>query len=413
VRHDAIVIGAGPAGATAALMLARAGWSVALVEKTEFPRRKVCGEFISATSMPVLRELGVLDAFLQRAGPEVRRVGLFAGDVVLDAPMPQPSNSVSEWGRALGREHLDLLLVEAATRAGAKLWQPWKATGLRRDNGGHVCTITAPGGSEELCAPVVIAAHGSWDSGTLPTQTAGPHAPSDLLAFKAHFKDCELAADLMPLLAFPGGYGGMVHSDGGRASLSCCIRRDQLQRNREQEPMQRAGEVVLHHIERHCAGVQHALRHASLDRSWLSAGSIRPGIRPRYADGMFRVGNCAGEAHPIVAEGISMAMQSSALLCRRMIAGHDDVVAGRGLAEMGDGYAAEWRRSFAARIHAASLFARIAMSPTATSLGLPVAQLFPKILSVGAYLSGKADQVVAESMSRDFAPERASMADRR
>ncbi|HTJ02570.1 MAG TPA: FAD-dependent oxidoreductase, partial [Methylovirgula sp.] len=48
--YDAIVIGAGPAGATSALALARRGWSVALIEKTLFPRRKVCGEFISASN---------------------------------------------------------------------------------------------------------------------------------------------------------------------------------------------------------------------------------------------------------------------------------------------------------------------------------------------------------------------------
>ena len=69
--YDAVVIGAGPAGSTAALMLARAGWSVAVVEKARFPRRKVCGEFISATSLPLLQEIGVAEQFLERAGPEV------------------------------------------------------------------------------------------------------------------------------------------------------------------------------------------------------------------------------------------------------------------------------------------------------------------------------------------------------
>ena len=74
MRFDACVIGSGPAGATAALVLARAGWSVALVEKAVFPRRKVCGEFISAATLTVLEACGVAKDFLALAGPPVRRV---------------------------------------------------------------------------------------------------------------------------------------------------------------------------------------------------------------------------------------------------------------------------------------------------------------------------------------------------
>ena len=399
MRHDAIVIGGGPAGATAALMLARAGWSVAIVEKKTFPRRKVCGEFISATSMPLLHEVGVLDAFSQQAGPEVRRVGLFARDLISTAPMPQPRHSPSRWGRALGREHLDLLLIEAARRAGARVWQPWNASELIRSSRGYLCTITAPGKSTELSAPIVIAAHGSWDSGTLPTQALDQHGYSDLLAFKAHFQDCALPDDLMPLLAFPGGYGGMVHSDGGRVSLSCCIRRDRLQACREIYGTQRAAEAVLEHIKASCMGVRQALTNASLDSAWLSAGPIQPRIRKCMSDGIFLAGNCAGEAHPVVAEGISMAIQSSGLLCRRLIRKQDDVVAGLGLEEIGKSYTAAWKSAFVPRIRAAGLFAKLAMSPKAAGVLLPIMKRFPKLLSVGAEFSGKSNQIFADILS--------------
>src|SRR6185369_12016136 len=60
---DAVIVGAGPAGSSAAILLARAGWSVALIEKQAFPRRKVCGECIAASNLPLLDALGVGGAF--------------------------------------------------------------------------------------------------------------------------------------------------------------------------------------------------------------------------------------------------------------------------------------------------------------------------------------------------------------
>src|SRR5258708_14680505 len=87
---DALIIGGGPGGATSALLLAKAGWSVALVEKATFPRGKVCGEFLSATNFPLLTHLGVAESFLALAGPEVRQVGRFSGDHAVTADMPRP-----------------------------------------------------------------------------------------------------------------------------------------------------------------------------------------------------------------------------------------------------------------------------------------------------------------------------------
>jgi len=391
VIHDALIIGGGPAGATAAILLARAGWSVALIEKKAFPRRKVCGEFISATSLPLLRRLGVLDAFAAAAGPPVRRVGLFARDAVIAAPMPHPVPVITEsFGRALGREHLDLLLRDAAARAGAIICQPASVERVQRDGDATLCSIDAGAAQQTMCARIVIAAHGSWEPGALPTQSDRAHKPSDLIAFKAHFRDSALPADLMPLLAFPGGYGGMVTTDAGRVSLSCCIRRDSLSEARRLRPGAAAGEAVLRHIMRNCDGVDDALCGATLDGAWLAAGPIRPGIRARERDGMFAVGNAAGEAHPIVAEGISMAMQSAWLLCRALVAqpaARTDPAARRAA---GRAYAADWRAAFALRLYASSLFAHLAMRPSSAAGLLPLIARVPGILTVGARLSGKA-----------------------
>src|SRR5450631_2851045 len=78
-NFDAVVVGAGPAGSTAAILLARAGWAVALVERQRFPRRKVCGECIAASNLPLLETLGIGAAFAAAAGAELHRVALMRG----------------------------------------------------------------------------------------------------------------------------------------------------------------------------------------------------------------------------------------------------------------------------------------------------------------------------------------------
>jgi flavin-dependent dehydrogenase len=394
LNYDALVIGGGPAGATVALLLARAGWSVGVIEQAVFPRRKVCGEFLSATSLPLLQELGIANTFNTEAGPEVHEIGLFAGSAMLKAPMPQPADCEHPWGRALSREWLDTLLLDHAQQTGAAVWRPWKAVELQREQDYYFCSArnTVTGETATLAAKIVIAAHGSWELGKLPTQSIHrPARDADLFGFKAHFSNDALALGLMPLLVFAGGYGGMVHTDGNRVSLSCCIRRDRLALVRLQGD--KAGEAVLRHIRRSCLGVELALKNATMEHHWLSAGPINPGIREAPFPGIYLVGNAAGEAHPIIAEGISIAMQSGWLLSRTLISCQHRLADKDFLHETARYYRSAWRRQFSKRIHASALFAHLAMRPLTAALLLPAIKLAPTLLTSGARLAGKAASV--------------------
>jgi flavin-dependent dehydrogenase len=397
MKFDAIIIGGGPGGAVAGLFLAKAGWSVAIVEKSRFPRQKVCGEFLSATNLELLRQLGVAGKFSELAGPKVTSVSLFAGETILTSPMPQPRIGAESCGRALGRDQLDTILLHHAADAGATVFQPWSATELARNENTFACRITDRESQQdrELQSRVVIAAHGSWENGNLPTQLPKNSAkPGDLFGFKARFRDSRLPDGTMPLLVFPGGYGGMVHTDGGRTSLSCCVRRDRLEKLRKINSTASAGEGVLAHIKNSCRGAREALAGAKLDGTILSVGPIRPGIRKPYRNGIFLTGNAAGEAHPVIAEGISMAMQSAWLLAEKLVARDKKVFLQHELDEVGREYSVLWKKNFAPRIRAAACFAHLAMRPVTASALLPLMKLFPQILTIGARWSGKANQIV-------------------
>lgn len=385
---DVLILGGGPAGSTAGCLLARAGWSVFIVERQRFPRRKVCGEYLSGTNRPLFAELGIGDAFDASAGPDVRRVGLFAGSAEMIAQLPKPERG---WGRACTRDRLDSQLLALAAGAGAQVLQPCDAGSIRREGAGWRCETQSHGA---IATPIVVAAHGSWSAGALPTQPKRQRSSeSDLFGFKAHFRNTRLPPDLMPLLSFPGGYGGMVHVGDGLISLSCCVRRDVLTRCRAGAASD-AGEVVEHHIRASCFGVRKALDGAERVDHWLAAGPIRPGMRLRWPAGVFAVGNAAGEAHPVVAEGISMAMQSAWLLMRELEGWRRRGRKSSALTAVARRYARHWRRAFRARLIASEIIARWAMSPRIMALSLPVIRRIPAVLTWGAAASGKSTRVV-------------------
>ena len=312
-KFDVLVIGAGPAGSALATRLAGAGRAVAVLEKSAFPRAKVCGEFIAPPGVRQLEQLGVA----LPAGEPVDRIALWAGGLRIDAPLAP--------ARALAREVLDALVLERAVSAGAVLYQPARALAVTRTGEGFI--VQASDG--ELEAHAVVAAHGSWEPGPLPTQCVRPRpAASDVFGFKAHFTRHRLPARTIGLVPFAGGYAGAVALSGAAATFACSVRRDALRALRRRHGGVCAGEAVFQHVVDTSVAVHEAFAAAARDGPWLAVGPLRPGVRRLVRDGIFAVGNAAGEVHPIVGEGITLALESasalaSALQCRPMEAARE------------------------------------------------------------------------------------------
>jgi menaquinone-9 beta-reductase len=108
---DAVVVGGGPAGSTCALLLARAGLSVTLVERATFPRRKVCGEYLNSGAVAALDRIGVLR--------EVRAQSFALRGVRLVPPhAPSVELPFTHGALSCERETLDAILLRAAVYAG-------------------------------------------------------------------------------------------------------------------------------------------------------------------------------------------------------------------------------------------------------------------------------------------------------
>jgi flavin-dependent dehydrogenase len=113
---------------------------------------------------------------------------------------------------------------------------------------------------------------------------------------------------------------------------------------------------------------------------------------PRGAD-VFLIGNAAGEAHPIIGEGISMALQSAWLLCEQLVRSPNVLLRGadarRCQRQIQERYRAAWRGHFALRMRIAALLAQAAMRPTLAARVFPLLCHAPGLLTHSARWSGK------------------------
>ncbi|HEY2061713.1 geranylgeranyl reductase family protein [Amycolatopsis sp. NBC_01480] len=162
--HDAevIVVGAGPAGSTAATYLARAGVDVLLLEKTEFPREKVCGDGLTPRGVKQLIDLGI-DTSEDAGWVHSRGLRILTGDLTLELDWPDLT-SYPPYGVARTRQDFDDLLAKTAVKAGARLYERTSVTGAITNSSGRVVGVEAKVGPEKTPvsyrAPLVLACDG-------------------------------------------------------------------------------------------------------------------------------------------------------------------------------------------------------------------------------------------------------------
>ncbi len=295
-RCDVLVIGAGPAGAAAATVAARAGLDVLMIDRATFPRDKTCGDAVSNHGMALLDELFAGDAV--RAQPHA----LVRSGVAIFPDGASVARGYEEPGYIVSRLVLDDCLRAAAQRAGARLIEGKRVERLRREG---TAVVGAEGPALRVEAKLVIAADGygsvAWPALGVATPRGRYLGVSSTLYARStrHVLGADAAEHFFEH-DLPCGYGWLFPDVEGVANLGVYLRQDAYVRQ---------GVALSTLLERFVA--RHAERFDGMQR----VGRVRtwslplaPAPWPVSAEGLLLVGDAGNFIDPMSGEGIWQAL---------------------------------------------------------------------------------------------------------
>lgn len=322
--YDVAIVGAGPAGAALATLLARGGWHVVALDRATFPREKPCAEYLSPPAEPLLSRVGALDEVL--AGPHARlrgfRIfapggGAFQGDfaAATAARIVAPQASYSS-GLVVPRLRLDLALVHAARRAGAEVREGWRLAEIMREQGQWCLTpahslTSASAGHEAISARLLVGADGVH---SVVARRLGLQRPGRLrrVALVAHMRGIAGIGSHAEMHIASGCYAGV-------APLSACPGDDLcnvsvvVDEARDGRMLAgRANAFLLDALGRFPA-LRDRLASARIVRDTLAVGRLHTVVSSVTADGVLLVGDAAGYYDPFTGEGIYRALRGAEL----------------------------------------------------------------------------------------------------
>jgi flavin-dependent dehydrogenase len=294
---DVVVVGAGPSGSLAARELAKAGASVLLLDRADFPRWKVCGACLSPGAQQVLQRVGLgrllqqlggapLDRFVLRAGSRTAQIGL-AGSV------------------SISRSALDQGLVDAAVEAGARFWSGAQA--ISTEDAESVRRVLVRRGGEDLivCGRVVIDATGLGRGLDRSGSMRSRAEEGSRVGLGAVFDGAAATVGPGELHMIVGGTGyvGLVRLEDGRLNVAAAVDAEQLRTG--------APATVVDAILAECG--RDPLRGAP-ELGWRGTPALTRTAKNLGAPRLFRLGDAAGYVEPFTGEGMCWVLSGATAL---------------------------------------------------------------------------------------------------
>ena len=315
---DVIVVGAGPSGSTTAYYLAQAGLDVLMLEKSTFPREKVCGDGLTPRGVRALVAMGISvseqDGWVRNKG--LRVIG--AGQR-LELPWPELS-SYPGYGLVRPRTDLDQMLARRAQQAGARLLEGVTVTGpVLDERTGRIAGVAAKqaGGERTYRARVIVAADGNSSRLSVAMGLRKRDDRPLGVAVRTYYQSprhdddyLESWLDLWDGDRLLPGYGWIFGMGDGTSNVGLGLLNTS---------------AAFAHTDYHAllrtwlAGMPAEWGFTEENRTQPIRGAALPmgfNRTPHYYQGLLLVGDAGGMVNPFNGEGIAYAMESGEILAR-------------------------------------------------------------------------------------------------
>jgi flavin-dependent dehydrogenase len=315
--YDAIIVGGGPAGTSAAISLSQAGARVLLLEEKRMPRGKLCGEFITPECFPTLERLGVMGRTLAAGAQKITRVSLIASSGKCVQTHLSGTSNDAPCAISLSRARFDQILFGRAAEAGAECVESAAVKQCLFDGNrprGVEAMLLRAGKRARFLAPLIIDASGRNSRLTIgQRERVAGRRGSRLYALKAHLKGVEALDNEVELFFFPQGYGGLARVEDDLINLCFIVDERTLKSAGGDPPRVIEASLMNNRLARE------RLRGAEVVGKWYSAGPLAFGKRRLASNGIIAIGDASGMIDPFTGTGIQIALRTGEMAAESIL----------------------------------------------------------------------------------------------